>query len=66
MAGWYHSVHEPNMGRQDATAADIHVGLFKDRVRVAVGSRDVKDFGDNWYLFLGIADLPGLMYWLTR
>ena len=66
MAGWYHTFQSPATGKQDAPAFDVHVGLFKDRIRLGIGARDANDIGDNWFLSLGIADLPGLIYWLTR
>lgn len=65
-AGWYHTFQEPVVGQQDAMGADLHAGFFKDRVRIGLGTRDVTDLGDNWFLLFGIADLPGLFYWLTR
>jgi hypothetical protein len=66
MAGWYHTFQTPAVGRQDAAGVDLHAGFFKDRVRIGLGTRDVTDAGDNWFLLFGIADLPGLAYWLTR
>lgn len=66
MAGWYHTFQSPSTGRQDAPAFDVHIGLFRDRIRLGLGARDANDVSDNWFLSLGIADVPGLIYWLTR
>lgn len=66
MAGWYHTFHSPEMGRQDAPAADFHLGFFKDRIRLGLGARDINDANNSWFLTVGVADLPGLIYWLTR
>jgi hypothetical protein len=63
---WYHTWSQPETRRQDAIGGDIHVGFLNDRLRVAVGARDARDFEESWYLTLGVADLPGAIYWLTR
>ena len=63
---WYHTWSQPETRRQDSLGGDIHVGFLNDRLRVAVGARDARDFEDSWYFTLGIADLPGTLYWLTR
>jgi hypothetical protein len=31
-----------------------------------LGSRDVKDAEDQWFLQIGLTDVPGLVYWLSR
>lgn len=66
MAGVYHVFDKPLSGKRDTLGGDLHVGLFKDRVRVALGSRDLEAARDSWFLILGLTDLPGLTYWLTR
>jgi len=66
MAGWYHAFAKPVLTRQDAPSYDVHIGLFKDRIRFGLGTRDATDFANNWFLLFGIADVPGLVYWLTR
>ena len=63
---WYHDWNQPEVGRQDAAGGEIHASFLKDRLRVALGMRDVRDFEDTWYLTLGVTDLPGAFYWLTR
>ena len=63
---WYHNWKQPTIGDQDTPGADIHASFLSDRLRVTIGSRDVRDFNDHWYLNLGIADLPGTIYWITR
>lgn len=63
---WYHKWRRPDIGDQDTAGGDIYVGLLKDRLRVGLGTRDIRDFGDEWFLTIGIMDLPGAAYWLTR
>lgn len=63
---WYHTWKSPETGDQDTAGGEVHLGLLKDRIRLGVGTRDVEDFGDDWFLTIGIADVPGAIYWLTR
>lgn len=63
---WYHAWTQPDIGSQDTAGGDINVSFLKDRLRVGFGTRNVKDFWDNWFLTVGIADLPGMTYWVTR
>jgi hypothetical protein len=45
----------------------VHVNLIKNRVRVSLGARDIiNEAGDTVFLTIGIADLPGLFYWMSR
>jgi hypothetical protein len=63
---WYHAWTEPAIGDQDTPGGDIHVSFMKDRLRVGLGTRDIRNAGDNWFLTLGVMDLPGATHWLTR
>ena len=63
---WYHDWSEPELGQQDSAGGDIHVSFMKDRLRVGLGTRDVRNFNDEWFLTVGLTDLPGMTYWLTR
>jgi hypothetical protein len=63
---WYHKWSQPEIGDQDTGGGDINVNFLSDRLRVALGTRDVRDWGQNWYLTLGVTDLPGITYWLSR
>lgn len=63
---WFHTWHVPEDGEQNTAGGDIHVSFLKDRIRVGLGTRDFSDFNENWFLTLGINDLPGMSYWLTR
>ena len=72
-SGWgvtpavYHYWNEPNEGEQTAFGLDIHAYLFKNRLRISLGARDLfHDAGDTLFLTVGLADLPGLIYWLSR
>ena len=63
---WYHKLSDPVIGEQDTLGGDVHVSFFKDRLRVGLGARDFSDTADTWFLTVGLTDLPGLSYWLTR
>ena len=63
---WYHTWTRPDVGDQNTAGGDVHVSFLNDRVRVGVGTRDVEDWDDQWFMTVGIQDLPGLAYWLTR
>lgn len=65
-AAYYGSFSEPASGKQHTWGADAHLGFLKNRLRVAVGARDVHEFSDTWFLLFGIADVPGMVYWFTR
>ena len=63
---WYHSFKDPVVIDQDTIGGDIHVSFFKDRLRVGLGTRDLDNVKDTWFLSVGITDIPGMVYWLTR
>jgi predicted acylesterase/phospholipase RssA len=63
---WYHDWSQPELGEQDTAGGDIHVSFLKDRLRVGLGTRDIRNFNDEWFLTIGVMDLPGVTYWLTR
>jgi hypothetical protein len=45
----------------------VHVNLIKNRVRISLGARDlINDAENTVFLTIGIADLPGLVYWMSR
>jgi len=62
----YHAWTAPESADQTTLGVDVHVGSLKDRFRVGVGVRDLSSPGGTWFLTLGIADLPGMLYWMTR
>lgn len=63
---WYHRWDDPVIGDQDTPGGHVHVSFFKDRLRLGLGVRDFDDAEDTWFLTVGITDIPGLSYWLTR
>lgn len=63
---WYHMFNDPEIGDQDTFGADIHIGLLENRLRIGLGARDFDDMGDTWFLTVGVTDIPGMVYWLTR
>jgi len=72
-SGWgitpavYHNWRNPEVGDQTTFGFDVHANLFNNRLRIGLGARDViNDTEDTIFLTIGIADLPGLAYWLSR
>ncbi|GMQ76704.1 MAG: hypothetical protein BMS9Abin01_1994 [Gammaproteobacteria bacterium] len=63
---WYHALSQPEIGSRDTAGGDINVRFMKDRLRVGLGTRDIRNFGDQWFLTVSVTDLPGMTYWLTR
>ena len=57
---------EPETGDQGSFGADVHVSVLGNRLRVSMGSYDVESSKNNWFFTIGITDLPGLAYWLSR
>ena len=72
-SGWgitpavFHQWSEPIAGDQTTLGMDVHVNLLNNRLRISFGARDItSDVGDTLYWTVGIADLPGLIHWLSR
>ena len=72
-SGWgitpavYHQWTEPETVDQTTFGLDVHVNFLKNRVRISLGARDViNNADDTIFLTIGIADLPGLIYWMSR
>ncbi|MGD8702175.1 MAG: patatin-like phospholipase family protein [Desulfosarcina sp.] len=72
-SGWgitpavYHNWNKPQVGDQTTFGADVHVNLLANRLRISLGARDViNDAEDTVFLTLGVTDLPGIIYWLSR
>ncbi len=63
---YYNLMETPETGEKDSFGGDIHIGFLHNRIRLAVGNKGSKDANDNWYFLIGLADLPGLIYWFTR
>jgi len=63
---WYHRWNEPTFSKQDTFGGDVHVSFFEDRLRLGLGVRNVDNASDTWFFTVGIADIPGWVYWLTR
>jgi hypothetical protein len=63
---WFHNWDKPGEGDQDTFGFGVHVGFLKNRLRVSLGARDVNESSDTWFFTLGIADVPGITYWLSR
>ena len=72
-SGWgitpavYHSWRNPDVGDQTTFGFDVHANLFNNRVRLSLGTSDLIHHSSNkFFILVGIADLPGLAYWLSR
>jgi len=72
-SGWgitpalYHNWQDPEKGDQTTFGGDVHVTLFKNRLRISAGVRDViNDFENTVFFTVGIADIPGLVYWMSQ
>ena len=72
-SGWgvtpavYHNWQKPEDEDQTTFGFDVHANLFNNRLRIGLGARDVINNADDTFFFtIGIADLPGLAYWLSR
>ena len=62
----YHQWKKPEVGDQTTYGGDVHVSVLKDRLRFGLGTRDYQNTSDEWFFSIGITDLPGMTYWLTR
>ncbi|MBT8128130.1 MAG: patatin-like phospholipase family protein [Gammaproteobacteria bacterium] len=63
---WYHKWDDPGVVSQDTLGGDVHVSFFNDKLRVGLGARDFNYISDTWFVTVGLTDIPGLTYWLTR
>ncbi len=63
---WYHAFDQPENRDLDTFGGDIHVGILKNRLRIGFGTRNFDRASDAWFFTLGITDMPGMFYWLTR
>ena len=63
---WYHAFSQPEINDKDTFGGEIHVGILKNRLRIGFGTRDFDHASDAWFITIGITDVPGLIYWLTR
>jgi len=63
---FYHTWQEPETYDQDTIGGDLHVSFLRDRIRLGIGVRDYREASDTWFLNIGITDVPGMTYWLTR
>jgi hypothetical protein len=63
---WYHAFNQPEAIDQDTYGGDIHVGILKNRLRIGFGTRNFEHASDTLFFTIGITDMPGVFYWLTR
>ena len=63
----YHNWPNSEDNNQTSFGLDVHVNLLKNRARISLGARDIiNDANDTVFLTIGIADLLGLFYWMSR
>jgi hypothetical protein len=72
-SGWgitpavYHSWKNPQVGDQTTFGLDAHANLLANRLRISLGARDIVNDADGTvFVTIGITDLPGIIYWLSR
>jgi len=72
-SGWgitpavYHQWKDSVLSDQTTFGLDVHANLLNNRLRFSFGARDILNkAGDTLFLTIGVADLPGLIYWLSR
>jgi hypothetical protein len=72
-SGWgitpavYHQWQDSVLSDQTTFGLDVHANLLNNRLRFSFGARDILNkAGDTLFLTIGVADLPGLIYWLSR
>lgn len=63
---FYHAFKDPVDAPQDTFGGDVHLGFLNNRLRLAIGARDLGSPANSWFLTIGLADIPGALYWLTR
>jgi hypothetical protein len=62
----YHNWGEIQGVDQPTYGIDVHAGFLNNRLRAGIGVRDTADVSNSWFLSISIADLPGMLYWMTR
>jgi predicted acylesterase/phospholipase RssA len=64
--GYYHNLDTISGSTSDTVGADIHVGVLKNKLRLALGVRDLGSTQNTWFIQVSLTDLPGIAYWLSR
>lgn len=63
---WYHAFNQPENRNRDTLGGDVHISILMNLLRIGIGTRDFENASDTWFFTVGITDMPGLIYWLTR
>lgn len=63
---YFYTFDETAVANQSSLGFGVHLGFLKNRLRISAGLRDVSETDDSFFVLIGIADLPGAIYWLTR
>ncbi|MFV1997498.1 MAG: patatin-like phospholipase family protein [Acidiferrobacterales bacterium] len=63
---YYHRLGTSPTSNVDTWGFDVHAGFLQNRLRVAIGARNVNSVSNTWFISWGLTDVPGFVYWLTR
>lgn len=64
--GWYQGFGATTGDELASLGGELHMSFLKDRLRLALGTRNIKYSDNQWFLQIGLTDVPGLAYWLSR
>lgn len=62
----YHRLGTSATSNVDTWGFDVHAGFLQNRMRVAIGTRNVNNISNTWFISWGLTDVPGFVYWLSR
>ncbi|MDF1562923.1 MAG: patatin-like phospholipase family protein [Deltaproteobacteria bacterium] len=63
---YHRTIFRPDNGLRDGAGIGVHTCWLGNRLRVGVGFRNVKAVTDTWFILVGVTDIPGFVYWLSR
>jgi len=63
---YYHYLSERENRDRTTWGAELHMGLFSNRMRIGLGVRNVDLPEDTVTFTIGVTDIPGMIYWTTR
>lgn len=62
----YHRLGTSVVSDVNTWGFDVHAGFLQNRMRVAIGTRNVNNISNTWFISWGLTDVPGFVYWLSR
>jgi len=63
---YYYRLGTSPTSNVDTWGIDVHAGFLQNRLRVAIGTRNINNVSNTWFISWGLTDVPGFIYWLTR